>query len=142
MHITDKYGRCSIEIKYNFDESSGYDSFSFHANVDIGHGLFSAKNEDVHFFDLPTFVAQLDAFILDQTIQPCLNGTYDSFLSLSGTPSSVNLRFCVADGFSGYKQVNTPFALTGAFDIEPDLLFSVLTHFREMLESWRSCRSV
>lgn len=142
MHIIDKYGFCSIEIKHNIDESSGYDSFSFHANVDIGHGAFSAKNEDVHFFDLSTFVAQLDSFVLDRTVQPCLNGTYDSFLSLSGTPSSVNLRFRVADAFSGYKQVNTSFALTGAFDIEPDFLFSVLRHFREMLESWRSLRPI
>lgn len=140
MHIIDRYGHCSLDIQHSIDESSGYDSFSFQAHVDFGHGAFSAKNEDVHFFDLFTFVAQLESFITDRSVQPCLNGTYDSFVALSGTPSSVNVRFRVGNAFSGYKQANTEFALTGAFDIEPDLLFSLLSHCRELLESWRSCR--
>ena len=137
MHLIDRYGRCSIDLEYLIDDSSDYDSFSFSASIDIGHGLFKAANNDIHFLNLPTFVAQLESFVRDRMPQPRLDGTYNSYLELSGTPSSATIHFRIGDAFSGYTDVNTQYSFTGAFDVEPDQLFPMLDQFRGLLESWR-----
>ncbi len=131
MHLNGRLG--SIEIEHRIDDSGAYDSFMLDVSVDIGHGVFKATNADIHFRNLAAFIGELDAFILDRTVKPRLEGTYDSYIEFSGTPSMVSVSFCVGDAFFG----NTRFALIGAFDIDQDYLSAALEQFRALLESWR-----
>jgi len=139
MQLIDTLGRCSLEITHHLDPAVGYDAFSFRARVDIGHGAFQAVNKDIQFLDLPDFVSRLESFIHDRSVTPRLNGTYDSFLMLSGTVSRVGVDFSLADEFTGYGTGCTPFVFTGAFETEPDRLHALLAQSRELLESWYVC---
>ncbi|MBI1889466.1 MAG: hypothetical protein HYS18_02340 [Burkholderiales bacterium] len=133
MQIVDTQAKCSIEIEYDGYETPDYASFTFGASVNIGHGMFKAVNKDINFFNFQFFVEELDAFILDRSLQPKLSGTYDSYLEFVGVSSSVSIRFRIGDAFAGYKNPNTPFAFTGGFDVAQDQLTSIVRNLREML---------
>ncbi len=132
MRLIDTLGKCSIEIERRPGDGA-HDPFTLNASVDIGHGVFKAANADVHFLNLEAFVRELDAFIMDRTLKPRLEGTYDSYIEFSGTPFRVAISFCVGDAFSGYARASAHFALTGAFEIEQDFLSSALEQFRGLL---------
>ncbi len=131
MRLIDTLGKCSIEI----ERAGGgvHDPFMLNASVDIGHGVFKGANADVHFLNLEAFVRELDAFIMDRARKPRLEGTYDSYIEFSGSPSRVAVSFCVGDAFSGYASTRAHFAFTGAFEIEQDFLSSALEQFRGLL---------
>ncbi|MBP7864932.1 MAG: hypothetical protein KA419_03200 [Acidobacteria bacterium] len=121
----DSGSRITVE---RHEDPGGYASFAVEAQVDIGHGQFRAWNADVHFLNLEAFAAELDRFVLDRSLAPRLEGTYDTFLALSASGNAVFLAFQVGDAFCGRKTVD--FRLSGAFEIDPGTLTALAEEFR------------
>jgi hypothetical protein len=131
MRIISSNARCSVEIER--DTQDNYESFSISGWVDLGHGRFSGENQDVHFLNLATFVAQLDAYILNRSLRPTLEGTYDTKV-IVWTPeahrSVVMLSFAIGDAHAGAPTTNYRFE--GAFEIDQDMLSRSLAGLREL----------
>jgi hypothetical protein len=131
MRIISSNARCSVEIEH--DAQDNYASFSISGLVDLGHGRFSGENQDVHFLNLATFVAQLDAYILNRSLRPTLEGTYDTKV-IVWTPEAhrnvVMLSFSIGDADAGAPTTNYRFE--GSFAIDQDMLSRLLVDFREL----------
>ena len=111
-----------FEIKPIKDGS--YTAVSVEVKIDIGHGAFSAKNIDMHFLNLAVFTSELDSFITDKSVVPKLNGTYDSFIEISGSVSHAFIRFCIGDEDCGAK--THQYSLCGSLEIEQEHLVPFL----------------
>ena len=105
-------------------KDGSYTATSVEVKIDIGHGFFSAKNIDMHFQNLDTFIPELDHFITSRDINPRLNGTYDSFIEISGSVSHVFIKFCIGDEDCGAK--THQYSLCGSFEIEQEHLVPFL----------------
>lgn len=87
-------------------------SFRIDAAVDIGHAAFSATNPDVALLRLPEFAARLDAFVLDRTLTPVLEGAYDTEIRFRAEGRTVSVAFRI-----GGETPRQAHALTGGFEI-------------------------
>jgi hypothetical protein len=101
-------------------KDNSYTAISVEAQIDIGHGVFNAKNIDMHFLNLAVFTSELDNFLTDRSILPRLNGTYDSFIEISGSVSHVFIKFCIGDADCGAK--THQYNLFGSFEIDQEYL--------------------
>jgi len=127
MKITSSNRKCWISV----ERSTGahpHEAFAVEALVQIGHGRFQARNEDVHWLNGREFVEDLDKFITNRALSPRLNGTYDSFVGLTGSATSVTLEFAIGDAFRGEKTHR--YLLRGSFDIEQDRLLGIVNEFK------------
>jgi len=131
MRISSSDQHSWIEINFRPDANSGYESFSLEVSVDVGHGQFRGINNDVHFLNIDEFAASLDAFVTDRSLSPCLEGSYDSFIRLSGTVNDILLEFAIGDAFCGYAKT-VQFQVSGAFEIEQEYLLSLIENFRNL----------
>ena len=113
-------------------KNDSYTAVSVEVQIDIGHGTFNAKNIDIHFLNLGVFTSELDHFITDRSILPQLNGTYDSFIEISGSVSHVFIKFCIGDVDCGAK--THQYSLSGSFEIDQEHLAS----FIKMMKSIKS----
>ena len=120
--------RSWLELSPLSDDQGYYTAVSMEAVVDIGHGRFTAFNGDVQLLGIAAFCDVFDKFILDRTLQPCLEGTYDSFIAFSGSSTSVVLSFCVGDSYCGSEGVED-YRLRGKFAIDQGLLNDLLAYF-------------
>ena len=64
----------------------------------------------------------------NRALSPRLNGTYDSFVGLTGSATSVTLEFAIGDAFRGEKTHR--YLLRGSFDIEQDRLLGIVNEFK------------
>ena len=114
----------SIDKKSWFDvkplKDGSYTAISVEVQIDIGHGVFNAKNIDVQFLNLSVFTSELDNFLTDRSMLPRLNGTYDSFIEISGSVSHVFIKFCIGDVDCGAK--THQYNLCGSFEIDQEYL--------------------
>lgn len=107
---------CAVKTVKN----DSYTAVSVEVQIDIGHGTFNSKNIDIHFLNLGVFASELDHFITDRSILPQLNGTYDSFIEISGSVSHVFIKFCIGDSDCGAK--THQYSLSGSFEIDQEHL--------------------
>jgi len=132
MRIISSDAHCSFEVSR--ETVGDYSSFSVSGSVDIGHGRFSGENRDVHFLNLEQFVACLDSYILDRSLMPTLNGTYDTNVKIwtpGGHRSTVMLTFAIGDAYAG-TPVTAKYRLEGEFEIDQEMLNALLENFREL----------
>lgn len=76
MKIVSSDNKFWVEL-VKVEDEYGYSAFSIYGYADLGHSKFEAKNNDVHLLNLPEFISKFDRFILDRTLVPKLEGTYD-----------------------------------------------------------------
>lgn len=110
-------------------KDGAYTAISVEVLVDIGHGIFNAKNIDIQFLNLDTFSSELNHFMTDKSVLPRLNGTYDSFIEISGSVSHVFIKFCIGDADCGAK--THQYSLSGSFEVDQKHLAS----FKKMMKS-------
>ena len=127
MNITSTDKKSRISIEHHVDEH-GYYSFYIEATIDLGHSLFHAKNTDIHFTNTEKFAKELDAFILDRSVTPFLEGTYDSNLGLVGDANNVYLSIELGSAFMGEK--THKYALSGTLEIDQETLSHVAREFK------------
>jgi hypothetical protein len=101
-----------------------YTAVSVDVQIDIGHGVFNAKNIDMHLLNLVVFTSDLNNFITDRSILPRLNGTYDSFIEISGSISHVFIKFCIRDEDCG--ATTHQYSLCGSFEIDQKHLIPLI----------------
>lgn len=112
-------------------EDGGYSAFAMEAHVEIGHGEFHSKNIDVQLLQIDKFVSEFDCFILDRSLSPRLNGTYDSYICFRGVGAQVVLEFEIGDATTiGSKTVFH--RQTGAFIVDQEFLTEILRSFRSL----------
>ena len=131
MRIRSIDERCFVEIR---STSEGYGICEVEASIDLGHGVFTARNGSLALLELSEFIVQFEAFVLNREVEARLEGTYDTFLAFHSKGNAVFLDFSVGDGFCGYSSY-APFNLSGRFDIDSDHLLSLLSDFRELGET-------
>ena len=102
--------------------------------ADIGHGRFQARNTDLVLMNIPEFTVALDRLISNRSSTARLEGTYDSVFEISGTASTVILRFRLGDAFAGYDKTED-YSCSGAFSVDEQYLTYILNYFRGQLES-------
>ena len=104
MKILSSDSRQWIEVKRLVDND--YTAYELGASIDIGHGLFSGKNNDIQFLNLNEFIENLDSFILYRELIPRLEGTYESYIEFYRPKSknSIMVNFCVGDAYAGYSE--------------------------------------
>ena len=109
-----------IEVNQFTDIENNYSSFVLSVAIDIEHGEFSAKNTDVHFFNIDEFNSNFDDFISNRELNPKLEGTYDSFIEFSAYRNRVYVHFKIGDSYCGSKIVN--YSLEGSIEISQENL--------------------
>jgi hypothetical protein len=120
-----------LGFKSMVDEEHDYSSFLLEVFVDLGHSFFQGKNTDLHFFCIDDFISQLNAFILDRSLQPRLEGTYDTYLMFKGEANNVILSFYVGSAYCGKETYS--YAVQGAFDIDQENLNDIVKGFSKYL---------
>lgn len=108
-----------IELSRNSEND--WPSFRIAAAMALGHSYFAAENADIALLNPADFLRQLDAFILDRSIRPRLEATYDTWIEMTGKGRRISVRFCVGS-LSGFE----PVTLQGMFEIEESSLMTVL----------------
>jgi hypothetical protein len=131
MRIGSTDGKVWLELTRN--QAEPHASFAIECSVDVAHGSFRARNSDVHFFNLEEFAKALDAFVLDRTLTPRLEGTYDTRVELSRPRSknAVMLSFVIGDAYCGYA-ATVDYRTAGEFEIGAEYLNDVVAAFREL----------
>jgi hypothetical protein len=129
-----------IEVRPWADHNNDYSAFELGAHVEIGHGTFSAANRDIHLFDLLSFVDRLDTFSSDQSKEPQLNGTYDTYIRIRAEHSRIALDFCIGDAHCG--GVSSEPRLTGTFEISRNVLSDMSHFFRQLATATPNDRNV
>jgi hypothetical protein len=79
---------------------------------------------DIRFQNLAVFTSDLDNFLTDRSILPRLNGSYDSFIEISGSVSHVFIKFSIGDVDCGAK--THQYNLCGSFEIDQKYLASFI----------------
>ena len=132
MKITSADDICWISVTPNEARYSGFDVVT-HVNID--HGQFEARNTDVHFLNFEEFLSEFDKFIMDRHRAPRLEGTYDTYISFSGTGTSVICAYRLGDAFCGRKKAT--FYQSGEFEIQQERLLEFLHGFQKLLDQQR-----
>lgn len=104
-----------------------WSSFRAEATVNLGHSGFSAASSDIALTNLAGFVAQLDLFILDRSLCPRLEGTYDTYLELRAKGREVILSFRI-----GSASGAASFGLSGSFAVEESALLPLVDATRDL----------
>lgn len=112
-------GKSFIDLARNY--GNDWTSFQIEARIDIGHAQFSGKNCDLCLLNLPEFIAGLDQFILDRTVRPRLEGTYDTCLTFTASGRRIRMEFTVG------SYCIAPQKLTGSFEVLEESLFPLLS---------------
>ena len=121
---------CLLLEKIEYE--NGYSSISVEANIDLTHSSFQGANTDIHFQGIEDFVAKLDAFVMDRSIQPRLEGTYDSFIKLKGISNRVVLSFNVGSAFCGTDTFN--YGVQGSFEVDQGDLNEIVSGFKRLVD--------
>ena len=87
----------------------------------------------MHFLNLAVFTSEMDNFFTDRSILPRLNGTYDSFIEISGSVSHVFIKFCIGDADCGAK--THQYNLYGSFEIDQEYLVPFIKVMKS-IKSW------
>jgi hypothetical protein len=132
MRIESTDGKSWIEVRPWTDRDNDYSAFELEAHLEISHGTFAATNRDIHLFHLIAFADQLAAFGRDQSQQPQLDGTYDTYIRVRNAQSCMALDFCLGDAYCGGAHSEP--RLTGTFEISCQVL-GEMTHFFRQLSS-------
>jgi len=119
-----------IDIKYN-----GENSFTVQVHIDIGHGRFDATNVDVNWLHYRQFVSEFDNFILDRSLTPRLEGTYNTFLAFSGHAHRIMLEYRLGDGYYGDTPPEEHYQ-SGTFEMNQESLLQILAEFRRHDSRW------
>ena len=129
MRIIGKDNRCWLSIEHWGDD--GYSAFEIEAHVEIGHGEFHSKNIDVQLLKLGEFVSEFNRFIMDRSLSPRLEGTYDSHICFREVGVEVVLEFAIGDATTIGN--NTIFyRQTGAFIVDQEYLTETFRSFRSL----------
>ncbi len=128
MRITSSDFKSWISIEQHGDEQ--YSSFKVKAFVDIEHGSFSGENTDVQFLNIKVFIIELDEFILNRTLHPKLEGTYNSFIEFykATNNNAILVNFSIGDAYSGYSEIAS-YSIKGTFEIDPEYINIILQDF-------------
>jgi hypothetical protein len=129
MHITSINNKSFVTLERNAG-GGGYQSFRMAVHADIGRGTFSGQNEDLHFLNLRAFTEAFDAFILDRSRSPRLEGTYDTWVAFSGLSTTVLCEYSLGEAFSGVKTIWL--RQSGAFEVDQGRLLEYLAGFRAL----------
>ncbi|MGE5257402.1 MAG: hypothetical protein ACM3KE_12060 [Hyphomicrobiales bacterium] len=114
-------------------DSSGPPNFEIEVYAGIRNGQFHAKNLNIHLFNLEEFVAEFDRFILDRSLGPRLEGSYNTFIAFSATGNMVICQYRLGGAFSDRKTMN--FHHFGEFEIAQEHLLQLLENFRALLKA-------
>ncbi|ABD81592.1 hypothetical protein [Saccharophagus degradans] len=128
MKIVSSDNKFWVEL-VKVEDEYGYSAFSIYGYADLGHSKFEAKNNDVHLLNLPEFISKFDRFILDRTLVPKLEGTYDSYLEFKCVGSPVILTYNIGSAYCG--TTNSEFGFTGSFEVEQEYLNTLLLELQE-----------
>ncbi len=109
------------------DDEHDYSSFSLEAFIDLGHSSFQGKNIDLHFFDIDNFIAKLDAFVLDRSIQPRLEGTYDTYIMFRGSGTHIFLSLNIGSAYCGSETHS--YSVKGTFEVSQENLNNIVNGF-------------
>jgi hypothetical protein len=120
----------NIECRQDSNVST---SFEIEVYAGIRNGQFHAKNLKIHLFNLEEFVAEFDRFILDRSLGPRLEGTYNTFIAFSATGNTVICQYRLGGAFSDRKTMN--FHHFGEFEIAQENLLQLLENFRALLKA-------
>ena len=85
------------------------------------------KNIDLHFFDIDNFIAKLDAFILDRSIKPRLDGTYDTYIMFKGKGNNIFLSLNIGSAYCGTETYS--YAIKGTFEVAQESLNNIVNGF-------------
>lgn len=127
MRITSTNPNIWISLTPTADNAVVYGAFAVEVSVNLGHGAFTARNDNLFFHDLPRFAADLNAFITNRSVVPHLTGTYDSYLRFSGTATSVKVDFSVG---GAYLTADFRFNTSGSFEIDQEYLSALVQFFK------------
>lgn len=123
---TDNQSELTITV---VEDEHGYKASSLTAQISLGHSEFKGSNSDINFLNLPDFIRDLDAFILNRKIEPKLNGTYGSYILFRGTNTSVAIIFKIGGAFCGTDTYN--YSVTGTFEIDQGQLGEIVNELRK-----------
>lgn len=121
-----------LSVELNVDEENDYSSFSIRSNIDINHCKFYGENTDVYFYNIAEFATEFDKFILDRTVKPTLEGTYDTYLSFESKSNSIVVSLCIGGSTSG--EINQAYSIKGGFEISQENLNDVLRFFQKHID--------
>jgi hypothetical protein len=126
MKIQDKhYKEWYVELKPTCDY---YDICELRAEVNLGHGRFTAWSDSVPMLKMREFISQFELFIRDKEVKPRLEGVYNSYFSFYSKDGSVLMKFSVGDAACGPFEFN----LKGLLEIDANILPSILLDFKEL----------
>jgi len=132
MKIESGDGQSWIDIELHGD--SDYSSYDVRVQVDIDHGLFTARNSDLQFLHWSESLRNLVDFITNKGIQVVFEGTYDSYLKFSrskGSKPRVLVDFAVGDAFVGRTRTHE-FLLRGGFEIDEESMPAIVEKISAM----------
>lgn len=107
-----------------FEDEHGHKAYSLGAEIGLGHSEFKGCNNDIIFLNVPEFIKDLDAFILNRKIEPKLIGTYDSYILFKGTSTCVAITFKIGGAFCGTDTYS--YSITGTFEIAQEQLGEIV----------------
>ncbi len=107
-----------------------WSSFCVEAAINLEHSQFSATNSDVALTNLARFVSQFDLFVLNRSVRPRLDGTYDTYLELRAEGRDVILSFRVGSASGAANH-----GLSGSFAVAEGAL-SPLVEAAKRLQKW------
>ena len=116
-----------FRVEQVFDEVTQYSSFLFEVYIDLGHSVFHSKNSDIQIFDINSFVNELNEFLMDRSLEPKLEGTYDSFLSFIGNNRDIQISFNIGSSYCSSETYS--YSTSGKFEIDQEHLNEVLEFF-------------
>jgi hypothetical protein len=129
LRITSPDGHSWLELRPFQDESGYYDACEFDACIDYGNSSFRGVNRDVQFLNLQEFQSDFDRFIMDRSLRPSLNGTYDCLAMFHGQGTKVHLQFCLGDAFCGGALPVQETRIRGAFAVDGEQLNAINAFF-------------
>lgn len=107
-----------------------YVGFEVEARIDVGHGRFHVQNDDVQWLNVADFAAELETFVLNRSVSPRLEGTYDSFLKIRAFSNLVNMEFAIGDTFCGNR--THEYLFEGSFEIDQETLGRLVREFEAL----------
>ena len=129
MKIYSKDQNSWLTFDHNVDDNHDYSAFSLEAFIDLDHSSFQGKNIDLHFFDIDNFIAKLDAFVLDRSIQPKLEGTYDTYIMFKGNGTHIFISFSIGSAYCGTETYF--YSVQGTFEVSQENLGNIVIGFTQ-----------
>ncbi len=120
----------TAEIRFERRGSEEYSSYLVEIRIDIEHGLFIARNNDLQFLNLDAFLTALEKFMVDRTTQPVLEGTYGSLFRLRAHGQGLILEYRLGDAYCVKPMLE--YAHTGGLLLGPGMADFLLREFRQL----------